>query len=65
MSWSLSFAPIAPSWHLPEVTTTSALAALAVRIALINTWNRINVTTGQLAGSLPRQAAQAGVGRAW
>ncbi len=27
-----------------------ALAALVVAIAAINTWNRLNVTTGQIAG---------------
>jgi alkylhydroperoxidase family enzyme len=31
-----------------------ALAALVIHIALINTWNRINVTTRQIAGSVPR-----------
>src|SRR5262245_9940025 len=30
-----------------------ALAALVINIALINFWNRINVTTRQLAGSVP------------
>jgi alkylhydroperoxidase family enzyme len=27
-----------------------ALVALALNIALINTWNRLNVITGQVAG---------------
>jgi AhpD family alkylhydroperoxidase len=31
-----------------------ALAALVVNIALINFWNRVNVTTRQVAGSVPR-----------
>ena len=31
-----------------------ALAALVVNIALINLWNRINVTIKQVAGSVPR-----------
>src|SRR5215813_394342 len=31
-----------------------ALAALVVNIALINLWNRINVTIRQVAGSVPR-----------
>jgi len=31
-----------------------AIAALVVNIALINFWNRINVTTRQVAGSVPR-----------
>ena len=31
-----------------------ALAGLVLAIANINTWNRINVTTRQLAGSVPR-----------
>ncbi len=31
-----------------------ALAALVVNIALINLFNRINVTTRQVAGSVPR-----------
>jgi len=31
-----------------------ALAALIIAIATINTWNRLNVTTRQLAGSVPR-----------
>jgi AhpD family alkylhydroperoxidase len=31
-----------------------ALAALILNIALINFWNRINVTTRQIAGSAPR-----------
>jgi AhpD family alkylhydroperoxidase len=30
-----------------------ALAALILSIALINAWNRINVTTRQVAGSIP------------
>jgi AhpD family alkylhydroperoxidase len=30
------------------------LAALVIHIALINAWNRINVTTRQIAGSVPR-----------
>jgi alkylhydroperoxidase family enzyme len=29
-----------------------ALAALVVNIGMINLWNRINITTGQLAGSV-------------
>jgi AhpD family alkylhydroperoxidase len=33
-----------------------ALAALIVSIALINAWNRINVTTRQVAGSIPASA---------
>jgi len=32
----------------------AALAGLTLNIALINFWNRVNVTTGQLAGSDPR-----------
>ncbi len=31
-----------------------ALAALTIEIAVINAWNRLNVTTRQLAGSVPR-----------
>jgi AhpD family alkylhydroperoxidase len=31
-----------------------ALAALVIHIALINFWNRVNVTTRQVAGSGPR-----------
>jgi AhpD family alkylhydroperoxidase len=31
-----------------------ALAALVLNIALINLWNRINVTTREVAGSIPR-----------
>ena len=31
-----------------------ALAALVIAIATINTWNRLNVTTRQVAGSVPR-----------
>jgi AhpD family alkylhydroperoxidase len=30
-----------------------ALAALVINIALINLWNRVNVTTRQVAGSVP------------
>ena len=30
-----------------------ALAALIIEIALINVWNRLNVTTRQVAGSGP------------
>jgi alkylhydroperoxidase family enzyme len=32
-----------------------ALAALVVHIAAINTWNRLNVTTGQVAGEWTAQ----------
>jgi AhpD family alkylhydroperoxidase len=32
-----------------------ALAALVVQIAAINTWNRLNVTTGQVAGEWTAQ----------
>jgi AhpD family alkylhydroperoxidase len=32
-----------------------ALAALVVVIAMINTWNRLNVTTGQIAGEWTAQ----------
>jgi alkylhydroperoxidase family enzyme len=38
------------------------LAALIIHIALINSWNRINVTTRQVAGVWP--AARAGADRA-
>jgi AhpD family alkylhydroperoxidase len=31
----------------------SQLAALVLEIALINVWNRLNVTTGQVAGAWP------------
>jgi alkylhydroperoxidase family enzyme len=31
-----------------------ALAALIITIATINVWNRLNVTTRQVAGSVPR-----------
>jgi AhpD family alkylhydroperoxidase len=31
-----------------------ALASLVMNIAMINLWNRINVTTRQVAGSVPR-----------
>src|SRR3989441_6508249 len=31
----------------------SALAALIIQIVLINAWNRLNVTTRQVAGSVP------------
>ncbi|MGZ3510235.1 MAG: carboxymuconolactone decarboxylase family protein, partial [Vulcanimicrobiaceae bacterium] len=31
-----------------------ALAALIIAIAAINVWNRLNVTTRQVAGSVPR-----------
>jgi alkylhydroperoxidase family enzyme len=31
-----------------------ALATLVLSIAMINTWNRINVTTRQVAGSAQR-----------
>jgi AhpD family alkylhydroperoxidase len=31
-----------------------ALAALTISIAVINAWNRINVTTRQMAGSIPK-----------
>jgi AhpD family alkylhydroperoxidase len=34
-----------------------ALAALVVHIAAINTWNRLNVTTGQIAGEWTAQWA--------
>jgi alkylhydroperoxidase family enzyme len=33
----------------------SALAALVLNIALINTWNRLNVMTGQVAGEWTAQ----------
>jgi alkylhydroperoxidase family enzyme len=32
-----------------------ALAALVLNIALINTWNRLNVITGQVAGEWTAQ----------
>jgi len=32
----------------------AALASLTLNIAMINLWNRLNVTTRQLAGSVPR-----------
>jgi len=32
----------------------AALASLAMNIAIINLWNRLNVITRQLAGSVPR-----------
>ena len=35
-----------------------ALAALVLNIALINTWNRLNVTTGQMAGEWLDQWAE-------
>ena len=31
----------------------SALASLVMNIALINFWNRVNITTRQVAGSVP------------
>ncbi len=34
-----------------------ALAALVIHIAAINTWNRLNVTTGQIAGEWTAQWA--------
>ena len=34
-----------------------ALAALVLNIALINTWNRLNVITGQVAGEWTAQYA--------
>ncbi len=34
-----------------------ALAALVVQIAVINAWNRLNVTTGQVAGEWTAQWA--------
>ena len=33
-----------------------ALAALVLKIALINFWNRVNVTTGQIAGEWAKSA---------
>jgi AhpD family alkylhydroperoxidase len=40
-----------------------ALAALIIQIVVINAWNRLNVTTRQVAGSVPaeRHRAPAGV----
>jgi alkylhydroperoxidase family enzyme len=35
------------AWHYDE----KALAALVIEIALINVWDRFNVTTRQVAGS--------------
>jgi AhpD family alkylhydroperoxidase len=32
----------------------AAMGALTMTIGLINLWNRINVATGQIAGSIPR-----------
>jgi alkylhydroperoxidase family enzyme len=34
-----------------------ALAALILQIALINFWNRVNVTIRQVAGTIPTEAA--------
>lgn len=33
----------------------AALVALALHVALINTWNRLNVITGQVAGAWTAQ----------
>ncbi len=38
---------------------TPALAALVIAIAAINAWNRINVTTRQIAGSVPAEHQRA------
>ena len=35
-----------------------ALGALVIAIAAINAWNRINVTTRQIAGSIPTGAGE-------
>jgi AhpD family alkylhydroperoxidase len=35
-----------------------ALGALVIAIAAINAWNRINVTTRQIAGSIPTSASE-------
>lgn len=38
-----------------EQTRKKALVALVLNIALINTWNRLNVITGQVAGEWTAQ----------
>jgi AhpD family alkylhydroperoxidase len=41
-----------------------AMAALILQIALINFWNRVNVTIRQVAGAIPTESSQTREGRA-
>ncbi len=43
-------------WTHQTRSRMRALAALIVRIALINVWNRLNVTTRQVAGEWAKSA---------
>jgi hypothetical protein len=47
---------VATATTTATTTVEPALPALLIEIAAINTWNRLNVTTRQVAGSWPTGA---------